>query len=105
MIISREQKATGPTDMQGSWIEHINSYSEFDDSAVMSQDSLDLVSGRPESPLRFDHEEVLRIDPERDVCTGQRCVVVVVGCLSVHFASERALHVPRLVWHPEGQSI
>ena len=68
--------------MSSSWLESVNSYNELEgDSAILS-DSLDcgggLVgwahaqaeNGRPESPLQFDHEEVLRIDT--DVCKTEK---------------------------------
>jgi hypothetical protein len=56
------------------WVDHLNSFSELEDSAVLSQDSLECLScawvqenGRPDSPLAFDHEEILRIDDDQDV--------------------------------------
>lgn len=72
---SVEQRCTPP--MSNSWLSSINSYNELEANAgAFSHDSLDCLSwahggnnGRPESPLEFDHEEVLQIDPEgTNVC-------------------------------------
>ena len=56
-----------------SWEHQVNSYSEYEDAAVLSQDSLDCLDWAPEngchdSPTtEFDHEEILQIDPDHDV--------------------------------------
>ena len=72
MTESREQPVV--PELTQSWFEAVKSYSELDnDSAILSQDSLDGVidwtatmttqpSGRPESPLKFDHNEIMRIE-------------------------------------------
>ena len=77
MTESREQPIV--PELTQSWLEAVKSYSELDcDSAILSQDSLDGVldgaaewtaqnSGRPESPLKFDHEEIMRIDTSLNV--------------------------------------
>ena len=52
----------------------VNKYSELEgDMGMVSQDSLDCCrwnqeSGRPESPLVFDHEEVLNIKTDESGC-------------------------------------
>jgi hypothetical protein len=73
MTESREQ--TIKPMMTSSWLETIKNYSELEgDSAIFSQDSVECLNwntqdtGRAESPLRFDHEEVLRIDSSIEVC-------------------------------------
>ena len=69
MAESREQPVL--PELTHSWFDAVKSYSDLDnDSAILSQDSLDGVvdwattqnSGRPESPLKFDHDEIMRID-------------------------------------------
>ena len=74
LTASREQ--TIAPDLSNSWLTNVNHYNELDPNPViMSTDSIDCLqcghqvappSGRPESPLQFDHEEVLQI--ETDVC-------------------------------------
>ena len=67
---SHEQRV--PPEMSASWLDNVSQYTELEgDGAIFqSQDSLECLNwntqdcGRAESPLRFDHEEVLRIDPE-----------------------------------------
>ena len=81
---SVEQRCTPP--MSNSWLSSINSYNELEANAgAFSHDSLDCLSwahggnnGRPESPLEFDHEEVLQIDPEgTNVCCRHLFIDVV----------------------------
>lgn len=77
---SREQPII--PELTQSWLENVKSLADFDgDSAILSTDSLDCMvgdallnqrgmSGRPESPLQFDHEEILRIDTSMNNSAG-----------------------------------
>ncbi|KAK2144307.1 hypothetical protein LSH36_769g00064 [Paralvinella palmiformis] len=76
MMESREQ-VIKPM-MTSSWLETVKNYSELEgDSAIFSQDSVECLNwntqdtGRAESPLRFDHEEVLHIDSSIEVDSSQ----------------------------------
>ena len=74
MTHSRELRAS-PLVLSGSssqWLDSVNSYNELDPgttSCAISADSLDgclgwaanVHNGRPESPLRFDHDEVMGV--------------------------------------------
>ncbi len=78
MIQSREQKAL-PPDMTNSWMESVSRYSELegDNALLASSGSVQCLNwntrdtGRAESPLRFDHEEILKIN-EAGVCAMQQ---------------------------------
>ena len=69
--------------MQASLVDSIKSYSELDDSGILTQEALNCtwgqqhVSGRPDSPLQFDHDELVGINTDQDVCCA------VVSCLLV----------------------
>ena len=70
MTDSRELGAEPINHMSSSWLENVKFYSELEgDTALLnSADSVDCInwntrdSGRPESPLHFDHEEILAIN-------------------------------------------
>lgn len=69
MSESREQPVV--PDLSASWYDAVRSYADLDnDSAILSTDSLDCAGpdfvakegGRPDTPIKYDHEELLRID-------------------------------------------
>ena len=88
MMESREQ-VIKPM-MTSSWLETVKNYSELEgDSAIFSQDSVECLNwntqdtGRAESPLRFDHEEVLHIDSSIEVRpTAVKDVVTLVDVVA-----------------------
>ncbi|XP_023932122.1 transforming acidic coiled-coil-containing protein 2 isoform X2 [Lingula anatina] len=73
--VSEPQSTLSSHELTQTWVNHMPRLtSEMDDSAVLSQDSLDCMSmswsqenGRPDSPLQFDHEEVVRISCDPDL--------------------------------------
>ncbi len=75
LMTSREQTST--PEFTNSWLANVNNYNELEsDPGLMSQDSIDCLqwahggtNGRPESPLQFDHDEVVHIESE--VCNVQ----------------------------------
>ena len=69
---SREQLST--PELSRSWLSSIHHYNELEGhtSLISQTSSTDgLQNGRPDSPLRFDHEEILQI--ETDVCNVPIC--------------------------------
>lgn len=76
MTQSREHRASPmvlSSASSSAWLDSVNSYNELDpatQACAMSTDSLDnciawatgnMQNGRPESPLQFDHDEVLAV--------------------------------------------
>ena len=69
-----------PISMSSSWLENVKYYNELEgDTALLnSQESVDCInwntrdSGRPESPLQFDHEEIMAINTSAHSDVGCR---------------------------------